>query len=75
MPLSDDKGILLVDEKYVQFVVSLANSKLELNGEKIKKLEKCCEVAKFWPPSGDNENDASEVPKVGKKQKSSKFCK
>ena len=43
--------------------------KLELNGEKIKKLEKCCEVAKFWPPSGDNENDASEVPKVGKKQK------
>jgi len=64
VPLSDDKGILLVDEKYVQFVVSLANSKLELNGEKIKKLEKCCEVAKFWPPSGDNENDASEVPKV-----------
>jgi len=42
----------------------LANSKLELNGEKIKKLEKCCEVAKFWPPSGDNENDASEVPQV-----------
>ena len=49
VPLSDESGILLVDEKYVQFVVGLANSKLELNGEKIKKLEKCCETAKLWP--------------------------
>ena len=53
----------------------LTRYKLELNGEKIKKLEKSCEVAKLWPPSGDNENNASEVPQVGKKQKSSKFCK
>jgi len=61
VPLSDEKGMLLVDEKYVNFVINLANSKLELNGDKIKKLEKCCEAAKLW--SSDDEGE--EISKKG----------
>ena len=77
VPLSDESGILLVDEKYVQFVVGLANSKLELNGEKIKKLEKCCETAKLWPSSSiiSDEvvsSDEKEVTKVVSKLENTK---
>jgi tRNA wybutosine-synthesizing protein 3 len=79
VPLSDESGILLVDEKYVQFVVGLANSKLELNGEKIKKLEKCCETAKLWPSSSSisddvvkDSSDEKEVTKVVSKLENTK---
>lgn len=48
VPLSDESGSLLVDQNYVNFVTNLANSKLELNGEKIRKLEKNCESV-LWP--------------------------
>ena len=62
VPLSDESGTLLVDEKYVQFVVDLANSKLDCNSEKIKKLEKSCIASKLWL----NENEEnSEVVDVG----------
>ena len=62
VPLSDESGTLLVDEKYVQFVVDLANSKLDCNSEKIKKLEKSCITSKLWL----NENEEnSEVVDVG----------
>ncbi len=43
VPLSDETGSLLVDENYVSFVIKLANSKLDLNTEKIRKLERTCE--------------------------------
>lgn len=57
VPLSDETGRLLVDETYVQFVLNLANSKLELNGEKIRKLEKNCEP--LWPKESNAENGSS----------------
>ena len=40
-------GNLLVDKKYVDFVLDLANSKLRFNSEKIRKLEKGCEASLF----------------------------
>ena len=61
MPLSDESGTLLVDEKYVQFVVGLANSKLECNSEKIKKLEKSCVASNLWPNEDDENNQVAEV--------------
>jgi tRNA wybutosine-synthesizing protein 3 len=48
VPLSDEDGTLLVDRRYVSFVTGLANTKLALNGEKIKKLEKNC-ANLLWP--------------------------
>ena len=39
IPLTDDRGQLLVDKKYVDFVVSLANEKLKQNEEKHLKLK------------------------------------
>ena len=57
VPLSDESGTLLVDETYVRFVTNLANSKLEMNGDKIRKLEKSCEAA-LWPDSDDDDDGA-----------------
>jgi len=42
-------------------VVGLANSKLELNSEKIKKLEKSCVASNLWPNEEDENNQVVEV--------------
>ena len=47
VPLSDGAGTILVDKNYVEFAIGLANSKLALNAEKIRKLEKGC-AAVLW---------------------------
>jgi len=60
VPLSDESGTLLVDETYVNFVINLANSKLDLNGEKIRKLEKSCE-ATLWPDDDDTSEGIEEI--------------
>ena len=39
VPLSDDDGVDLVDEKYVKFVVQKANAKLKENFARIQKFE------------------------------------
>jgi len=61
VPLSDESGTLLVDEKYVQFVVDLANSKLDCNSEKIKKLEKSCIASKLWPNENEENSEVVDV--------------
>lgn len=47
VPLTDESGTLLVDKKYADFVLDLANSKLRINSEKIRKLEKGCDHSLF----------------------------
>ena len=44
VPLSDEKGDLLIEEPYLDFLLRQANMKLGQNAEKIHKLEKNCEV-------------------------------
>lgn len=56
VPLSDENGTLLVDKTYVAFVIGLANSKLNLNTEKIRKLEKNCEAA-LWRDQPNNHHN------------------
>ena len=47
VPLTDNQGKLLVDQKYIEFVAEEANAKLVENETRIKKYESKCNATIF----------------------------